>query len=34
VGLVAARLADPDRPTHRVILSPTLRIRGSTAPPP
>jgi DNA-binding LacI/PurR family transcriptional regulator len=34
VGLVAARLADPDRPTHRIILSPTLRVRGSTAPPP
>jgi DNA-binding LacI/PurR family transcriptional regulator len=34
VGLVAARLADPGRPTHRVVLSPTLRVRDSTAPPP
>jgi len=34
VRLVADRLADPDRPTHRVVISPSLRIRESTAPPP
>jgi DNA-binding LacI/PurR family transcriptional regulator len=33
VRLVADRLADPDRPTHRVVISPSLRIRESTAPP-
>ncbi|MEU4422888.1 substrate-binding domain-containing protein [Actinoplanes sp. NPDC024001] len=33
VRLVADRLADPDRPTHRVVISPALRIRGSSAPP-
>lgn len=33
VSLVADRLADPDRPTHRVVISPSLRIRESTAPP-
>lgn len=31
VSLVADRLADPDRPTHRVVISPSLRIRDSTA---
>ena len=31
--LVADRLADPDRPAHRVIISPSLRIRDSSAPP-
>ena len=34
VGLVAARLADPGRPAHRVIISPSLRVRESCAPPP
>ncbi|MEV4844540.1 substrate-binding domain-containing protein [Micromonospora matsumotoense] len=34
VRLVADRLVDPDRPTHRIVISPSLRIRGSTAPPP
>ena len=33
VRLVADRLADPDRPTHRVVISPDLRIRDSTAAP-
>jgi DNA-binding LacI/PurR family transcriptional regulator len=33
VSLLAARLADPDRPTHRVVISPTLRIRESSGPP-
>jgi len=33
VRLVADRFADPDRPTHRVVISPSLRVRGSTAPP-
>ncbi|GIJ81112.1 DNA-binding transcriptional regulator, LacI/PurR family [Micromonospora phaseoli] len=33
VRLVADRLADPDRPTHRVVISPSLRIRESTAAP-
>jgi len=33
VRLVADRLADPDRPAHRVVISPALRIRGSSAPP-
>jgi DNA-binding LacI/PurR family transcriptional regulator len=31
--LVADRLADPHRPTHRVVISPSLRIRDSSAPP-
>jgi len=31
VRLVADRLADPDRPAHRVTISPSLRVRGSTA---
>jgi len=34
VRLVADRLADPGRPTHRVVISPSLRIRESSAPPP
>jgi DNA-binding LacI/PurR family transcriptional regulator len=34
VRLVADRLADPGRPAHRVVISPSLRVRGSTAPPP
>jgi DNA-binding LacI/PurR family transcriptional regulator len=33
VRLVADRLADPGLPTHRVIISPSLRVRESTAPP-
>jgi DNA-binding LacI/PurR family transcriptional regulator len=33
VRLVADRLADPERPAHRVVISPSLRVRGSTAPP-
>ncbi len=33
VDLVAARLADPRRPTHRLVISPSLSIRESTAPP-
>lgn len=31
VRLVADRLADPDRPTHRVVISPSLRVRESSA---
>lgn len=34
VELVAARLADPGRPAHRVVISPSLRVRESSAPPP
>lgn len=30
VELLAARLADPDRPSHRVIITPTLHVREST----
>lgn len=33
VDLLARRLDDPNRPVHRVVLSPTLNVRGSTAPP-
>lgn len=33
VRLVADRLNDPERPTHRIVISPSLRIRESTAPP-
>ncbi|WP_033430199.1 substrate-binding domain-containing protein [Saccharothrix syringae] len=33
VSLLAARLHDPDRPTHRVVITPSLRVRDSTAPP-
>jgi DNA-binding LacI/PurR family transcriptional regulator len=33
VDLVARRIDDPSRPVHRVVLNPTLNVRGSTAPP-
>ncbi|GAA3288743.1 substrate-binding domain-containing protein [Dactylosporangium vinaceum] len=33
VRLIADRLSDPERPAHRVVISPALRIRGSSAPP-
>ncbi|MEH6781733.1 MAG: substrate-binding domain-containing protein [Rhodoglobus sp.] len=33
VGLLIARIADPTRPVNRVVLSPSLNVRGSTAPP-
>lgn len=33
IELLSARLADPGRPAHRVIITPSLRIRESTAPP-
>ncbi|MBD3943091.1 DeoR/GlpR family transcriptional regulator [Microbacterium sp. NEAU-LLC] len=33
VDLVVRRLEDPTRPVHRVVLNPTLNVRGSTAPP-
>jgi DNA-binding LacI/PurR family transcriptional regulator len=33
VRLIADRFADSDRPTHRVVISPSLRIRESTASP-
>lgn len=33
VDLIAQRLDDPSRPVHRVVLSPRLNVRGSTAPP-
>jgi DNA-binding LacI/PurR family transcriptional regulator len=33
VDLVMRRLEDPSRPVHRVVLNPTLNVRGSTAPP-
>jgi DNA-binding LacI/PurR family transcriptional regulator len=33
VDLVARRIEDPTRPVHRVVLNPTLHVRGSTAPP-
>lgn len=33
VDLIARRLDDPDRPVHRVVLSPRLNVRGSTGPP-
>ncbi len=33
VDLVVARFADPGRPTHRIVISPSLRVRESTAPP-
>jgi len=34
VDLAVARLADPGRPTHRVVVSPSLVVRDSTAAPP
>lgn len=33
VQLIAARLADPGRPVHRVVISPRLYVRDSTAAP-
>ena len=33
VRLVADRFADPGRPAHRVVISPSLRLRESSAPP-
>ena len=33
VRLAADRLADPGRPTHRVIVSPSLHVRDSSGPP-
>ena len=33
VQLLAARLAEPERPTHRIMISPSLRVRESSAPP-
>jgi DNA-binding LacI/PurR family transcriptional regulator len=33
VELLAARVADPDRPTHRLLITPSLRVRESTAAP-
>ena len=33
IELVAARLSDPGRPTHRIVISPSLRVRESSAPP-
>jgi DNA-binding LacI/PurR family transcriptional regulator len=33
VDLLLSRIAEPDRPVHRIVLSPSLNVRGSTAPP-
>jgi DNA-binding LacI/PurR family transcriptional regulator len=33
VRLAADRLSDPGRPTHRIMISPSLRVRDSVAPP-
>jgi DNA-binding LacI/PurR family transcriptional regulator len=33
VSLLAARMADPGRPVHRVQVSPTLKVRSSSGPP-
>lgn len=33
VRLVAERLAEPDRPAHRIIITPSMRLRESSAPP-
>ena len=33
IELISRRLAEPGRPTHRIVLSPRLNVRGSTAPP-
>ncbi|WP_062217892.1 substrate-binding domain-containing protein [Streptomyces sp. NBRC 109706] len=33
VGLVAGRLAEPDRPAHRVVIEPALVVRDSTGAP-
>ncbi|WP_028047281.1 substrate-binding domain-containing protein [Cellulomonas sp. URHE0023] len=34
VELLVARMADPGRPAHRVLISPALHVRDSSAPPP
>jgi DNA-binding LacI/PurR family transcriptional regulator len=34
VGLLVERLLDPDRAIHRIVISPRLHIRESSAPPP
>jgi DNA-binding LacI/PurR family transcriptional regulator len=34
IELLAARLADPGRPSHRVIINPTLHVRQSSSAPP
>jgi DNA-binding LacI/PurR family transcriptional regulator len=34
IDLLTARLADPGRPTHRVVISPTLHVRQSSSAPP
>jgi DNA-binding LacI/PurR family transcriptional regulator len=33
LNLLAARLTDPDRPAHRIVIEPRLIIRSSSAPP-
>jgi len=33
VVLVDERLQDPDRPTHNIVITPSLRVRGTTRPP-
>lgn len=33
VELLVARLDDPGRPTHRVVITPSLRVRGTSVPP-
>lgn len=33
VDLLAARMVDPHRPTHRILITPSLRVRASTGPP-
>lgn len=33
IDLLMRRIEDPSRPVHRVVLNPTLNVRGSTAPP-
>ncbi|GAB3813598.1 substrate-binding domain-containing protein [Tessaracoccus terricola] len=33
VGLIAERLRDPDRPTHRVVISPKLHVRRTSVAP-
>ncbi|MEP7765474.1 substrate-binding domain-containing protein [Sanguibacter sp. 25GB23B1] len=33
ISLLADRLRDPGRPTHRVVISPSLRLRESSGPP-
>ena len=34
LGILTRRIADPDRPVHRIIVSPVLNIRESTGPAP